>query len=324
MMRKRGAFTLVELLVVIGIIAVLISILLPALNKARGQANKAKCLAGLRSLGQALSIYAAENKDRAPIGFVATQSATSGVDPDQLQFPLANYVWFGNASNGNMRDNGLGYLARARIVTRGPTAFYCPTETRDRLMYDTIDNPWVYKIDKPETYVWGPSGLSLVYISYMCRPVAAWPSLPFNDPKGDNGYLIEGYYPYTAAKGFPRGFPQLSKLKNKAIISELMRTPQDIKVMHKDGINVYYANGSAKFVRLSDFDKAAGSTAAGPFGGGSTAKWSTFTFVGADGRMSAPVDVATNQAYLNSTPKFPTSTSTATTAGVWNWLDVAP
>ena len=60
--RTRGGFTLVELLVVIGIIALLISMLLPALNKARQAAETTSCLAQLRGLGQAVAIYQAEHR----------------------------------------------------------------------------------------------------------------------------------------------------------------------------------------------------------------------------------------------------------------------
>ena len=60
-MRKRYGFTLVELLVVIGIIALLISILLPALSKARKAANNAKCLANLHQLTVAYANYLVNN-----------------------------------------------------------------------------------------------------------------------------------------------------------------------------------------------------------------------------------------------------------------------
>ena len=60
------AFTLVELLVVIGIIAVLISVLLPALSKAQTQAQSVACLSNLRQLGNAYRMYVDANKGWLP------------------------------------------------------------------------------------------------------------------------------------------------------------------------------------------------------------------------------------------------------------------
>ncbi|MDB5172003.1 MAG: xcpT 2 [Phycisphaerales bacterium] len=64
---RRVGFTLVELLVVIGIIALLISILLPALQRAKEHANQAKCASNMRQIYQSLAMYVGEHKNFLPI-----------------------------------------------------------------------------------------------------------------------------------------------------------------------------------------------------------------------------------------------------------------
>jgi len=96
---EKVGFTLVELLVVIGIIAVLIAILLPALNKAREASNRTACLSNLRTLAQAMMMYAGENKDRLP-NSVQPQVGSS---PDAL-------------------------IALNRDFVKNPKVFHCPSD----------------------------------------------------------------------------------------------------------------------------------------------------------------------------------------------------
>ena len=110
-----AGFTLVELLVVIGIIALLISILMPALSRARQQADAVKCLSNIRQVGTALYMYASENRGYYPFGargdVVALEDwiwwqdgEPRGAGTKVEQSPIAKYI--GNFSEDLLRCPG--------------------------------------------------------------------------------------------------------------------------------------------------------------------------------------------------------------------------
>jgi prepilin-type N-terminal cleavage/methylation domain-containing protein/prepilin-type processing-associated H-X9-DG protein len=89
----RPAFTLVELLVVIGIIALLISVLLPALNRARQAGNDLKCLSNIRQLTTAAMMHATEHDGYFPSS--SDPGITAGSDPARRR-----YIYIENATGG--------------------------------------------------------------------------------------------------------------------------------------------------------------------------------------------------------------------------------
>jgi prepilin-type N-terminal cleavage/methylation domain-containing protein/prepilin-type processing-associated H-X9-DG protein len=118
----RRAFTLVELLVVIGIIAILIAILLPALNKARNQAKSAACLSNLRQLSQAMMNYSQDNKGHAMAVWNATQQLSDGTFVGLHWWHSLSPYWGQRKAiqpiyAGNLNDDDIERRTAERVMT---------------------------------------------------------------------------------------------------------------------------------------------------------------------------------------------------------------
>jgi len=138
-MRKRVGFTLVELLVVIGIIAILIGVLLPALARARQQANMVWCQSNMRQLGTAIFMYAQAHKDRLPLGYWngETGGPNSATDWGWLILP---YLKHGSAGTYADQD---------------PTAIWSLYKDKDTISGNNANFAW-YDPEKVQTYAVHP------------------------------------------------------------------------------------------------------------------------------------------------------------------------
>jgi prepilin-type N-terminal cleavage/methylation domain-containing protein/prepilin-type processing-associated H-X9-DG protein len=211
-MKKTNAFTLIELLVVVAIIAVLISILLPAISKARITAQTLACSNQLRSFGQVLFQYASDYSDALPPNGLYEKMDSPDVHAiysGKVQRWTGHGLFYGGNKGPQAKTTGGVYI-------KDRDFYYCPYNTKYNynLMYSK----------KTVNDIWTNPGYDM-YSSYDYLGNFRW-------------YDAQGPHPTRRGK--------ITDPPGKLIMTETRNWAFYINRFHGDRINVLFLDGHAK------------------------------------------------------------------------------
>jgi len=209
LMRKRGAFSLVELLVIVGILSVLLAILAPSLGRAKELARRAVCASNLKQIGTSVGAYAAQSREWLP-----TLTGHGGTT-----LSVTHWVrWFYVEGYGDYCYWNLGLLHKTHLATEGGL-FYCPSEPDMWFQLETY-SPW------HSNYQSGTSANG-VRIAYGFNPYVVDPDAP------DKSRLYKRHAtmpPY------------------RVLASDLVQSRSTVAHVRDFGWNVLYPHGGVTFV----------------------------------------------------------------------------
>ncbi len=237
-LKKNKGFTLVELLVVIAIIALLMAVLLPALNKARRATKRVVCMSNMKQLLTAWMSYAEQNDGKLVNGGQGT-----GNSP----FPTEPY-WctsFNNPPNDGGYDWNIGVIDGVDYYTFGMSTYTSLTydqrveKLKKGALYRYVQNPKVYRC---------PEALKIVHRTYVMPP----------SMNAHSSGITEGQV-----------FKRMAEIKKSAqkmvFIEEKIMTPDAMQIcanspeweqypdwpglMHENGTTIGFADGHGEYWR---------------------------------------------------------------------------
>ena len=162
-MSKRRGFSLIELIVVIGIIAILIALLLPAITMVRDHAKQVKCAAQLRGLGQAFANYAVAFKGAYPI--------CSGFQ-----------IYGGDGTNGDDPGPGWTEILEPYYAKVSSGVYHCPSWDDPSLINYFIETKWLQVNGRP--LCWKATDITVS--SYFVLAGDCTNTMCYSPPSGDN------------------------------------------------------------------------------------------------------------------------------------------